>query len=257
MIQALTRAEQEGRFGRGSVEDPDEKQPSSRGRPARAGTVPRCEYRRHVGGRPSARTDVDQRADNVPDHVAQEPVPFHANDRRQCRIRPRSPTRSIERSGPSSRRQSRSPGSTRNRGADDQPGGFAHRRRDRAAGHVPRIPVKERRDERAVDEPVLVDLPDRAEPRVEACGSTSSAAMTRTSGGRTRVERARERGGIDCRVQSEGRDLRQRVDAGIGPAGPVDDDRRALDRSECILEQTLDRDARACRCQPTKSVPSY
>ena len=76
-------------------------------------------------------------------------------------------------------------------------GGFAHRRDIEWTRHVPRIPVKERRDERAVDEAVLVDLPDRAESRVEPCLDVFSRDDADV-GRQDAVERSRERCGIDC-----------------------------------------------------------
>ena len=95
----------------------------------------------------------------------------------------------------------------------------------------------------AVDESVFVDLADRAEPRVKPVLDVFSRDDA-DLGRQDAVERSRERCGIDGGVQSEGRDLRERVDARVGAAGAVDDDRSAFNRNECIFEQTLNRDAR-------------
>ena len=99
--------------------------------------------------------DLDERADDVPHHVAQEPVPFDANDERPCRVRDPS-SHSDRADRPHGRCDDRAgalEGGEIVR-ADDERGGLAHRVEIERLRHVPGVPVKERRDERGVHDAV-------------------------------------------------------------------------------------------------------
>ena len=62
-------------------------------------------------------------------------------------------------------------------------------------------------------------------------------------GGEDRVQRALERGGVMFGAGLDARNLSERVDSRIGPAGPVHGERPAFERSQRLFEQPLDRDA--------------
>ena len=104
---------------------------------------------------------------------------------------------------------------------------LAHRLEVERLRHVPGVAAQERRDERRVDDPVFVDLADRAEPRVEARRRLPRrrARGRRPAGPRSapRCERRRRR---CAAVQRDAGDLRQRVDAGVGRPAPCTVDRR-------------------------------
>jgi hypothetical protein len=53
------------------------------------------------------------------------------------------------------------------------------------------------------------------------------------------------------------RHLTERVDARICTPCTVHSDRRAFEACERILEQPCTESPSACRCQPTRRVPSY
>src|SRR3954466_7466212 len=59
------------------VLDPDEKQAGRRRRPACLPPLARFQHVTHPRRRPAAAPDLDERADNRTDHVAEEPVGAH------------------------------------------------------------------------------------------------------------------------------------------------------------------------------------
>ena len=126
----------------------------------------------------------------------------------------------------------------------EPPRGQVHRRpRRAAAARASSTPWRTAAARRRCQMRYSVGLAGRAVARVE----TRRGVLDRQRRGRRAGSiafRARRITAASCvRGDARRRHLPQRVHAGIGPAGAVDDDRRALDAREGILEQPLDRHA--------------
>ena len=134
---------------------------------------------------PSSDADLDQRADDVPDHVAQESIACDADDQRQVES---AAVLDLEgKNGPLGRSDRRAGSLEAGEivAADERSRGGAHRLDVERLRDVPDVAVQERRDERRIDDPVLVGLRAGVEPGVEVRSGISSTVSTRTSSGST------------------------------------------------------------------------
>ncbi len=219
-----------------------QEQPLRRRRAPGLGPVAGVEHRQRPPWIPASDADINQRADDVPDHVAQEPIACYPDDQRQVESAAVFDVEGMD--GALGRRHRRAGPLEAGEvvAADQRSGSRAHRLGVEWLGNVPHVAVQERRHERGIHDAVFVGLRARVEAGVEARRHLldgQHAHVERQHG----IHRPRERRALEHVDDHGARHLPHRVHAGVGPPRTMDGGQPVLDRRQRIFEQLLNRDA--------------